>query len=870
MMEIHHVNEAVEQFYLSLCELKDIKKDCNRPMIEMLTILAEENKEVDEEIVKVIIDLIYEVKADHKLPYLYLIDSICKKSDCFNYVALFTKYLVNLIGHVYTTGNDYLKYNVIKLRKIWENMFSRSLLNELDDEMNTICLDWPFSRVRTRSSTSERESIDLLNKNTQGELQCNQPLFKTNQHVLTDPKNSTRPQMDQQPSNDYVNHANQPNQYFDQSTMNLQSNQSAMNRQSNQPMISQQHSQPSAPNNQPVFNLPVTNLVQPNVVPHQPTPADPMLAVDSSFINNNAFLNRNSQSNTGSNPNQTSYMNRHPSKRCFVKSYSLCRYNPFHNNSNNRRRAFDSDSISFKRSRIGRLNNSSNQPRMFNRFGQTNGIQNNKMQPDIQHNFQTSIHLNQTPLQQLSTNVPFLPDSQMPANTVLLNNKPTSPFTESYITFENRKYKIYHLDEKASIILMNCPITSTFNEIQNSNPHLLDPRLVYFEGQPVNVYIDERDAILLSFNNQWKKFYSNGFEQYIKFGSPDREIYLNNQIIRAKFGGLAVHCKLNGDIDDHTIRLDLPAPSLKLSTYSRVDLWHNLIKKFNQFNQLNQLTSPPVSSVQPATQRQQKSTVIEPARIVKRSSPVHGRSSNHRTKSSMREHQKEKSSRSAKRLSLRRASASDSECELDLEPESLKHRRPELIDKLYEGLQCTSCSLRFNIDTSEAKLKYSKHLDWHFRKNRKNRNKTVATSREWYYPLDQWLEFKEINLDFDDRPDILEQTVRSNSNSKLKFKLSGFKLNGGNLDHSKKEVIKANSDDSLNKCSTCFERFQQQWCDDADEWQLVNATIVDGNYYHPTCLIDKSNESIKQIDLNNTELTDHDLIDSLDDELIDS
>jgi len=55
------------------------------------------------------------------------------------------------------------------------------------------------------------------------------------------------------------------------------------------------------------------------------------------------------------------------------------------------------------------------------------------------------------------------------------------------------------------------------------------------------------------------------------------------------------------------------------------------------------------------------------------------------------------------------------------------------IQQLYVGVGCSSCGLRFN---SEAVDKYTDHLDWHFRQNRREKEETkVAKNRQWYYDI---------------------------------------------------------------------------------------------------------------------------------------
>lgn len=75
-------------------------------------------------------------------------------------------------------------------------------------------------------------------------------------------------------------------------------------------------------------------------------------------------------------------------------------------------------------------------------------------------------------------------------------------------------------------------------------------------------------------------------------------------------------------------------------------------------------------------------------------------------------------------------------------PETIKKRQQAIVDSLYTGIQCGSCGLRF---PPEQTTKYSQHLDWHFRQNRRERDsKRKAHSRKWYYNRSDWIQYEEI------------------------------------------------------------------------------------------------------------------------------
>lgn len=75
-------------------------------------------------------------------------------------------------------------------------------------------------------------------------------------------------------------------------------------------------------------------------------------------------------------------------------------------------------------------------------------------------------------------------------------------------------------------------------------------------------------------------------------------------------------------------------------------------------------------------------------------------------------------------------------------PDTVKKRQHAIVDTLYCGIQCSSCGLRF---PPEQTMKYSQHLDWHFRQNRRERDsKRRAHFRKWYYNQSDWIKYEEI------------------------------------------------------------------------------------------------------------------------------
>ncbi|KAK9497364.1 hypothetical protein O3M35_004697 [Rhynocoris fuscipes] len=154
-------------------------------------------------------------------------------------------------------------------------------------------------------------------------------------------------------------------------------------------------------------------------------------------------------------------------------------------------------------------------------------------------------------------------------------------------------------------------------------------------------------------------------------------------------------------------------------------------------------------------------------------------------------------------------------------PETLKTKKqPGLISRLYSGIQCSSCGVRF---PPEHTVKYSQHLDWHFRQNRRDRmSYKVARSRRWNYDVSDWIQFQEIEDDDD----------------KI---VSWFELQDKNRDETQENSLideptaPANSEGAKGSCIICHDEFELFFHHDKEEWHFRNAILNEEKYYHPQC-----------------------------------
>ncbi|XP_039957053.1 uncharacterized protein LOC120772477 isoform X1 [Bactrocera tryoni] len=161
--------------------------------------------------------------------------------------------------------------------------------------------------------------------------------------------------------------------------------------------------------------------------------------------------------------------------------------------------------------------------------------------------------------------------------------------------------------------------------------------------------------------------------------------------------------------------------------------------------------------------------------------------------------------------------------------ETIKTRQLAIVDTLFSGMQCSSCGVRF---PPEQTIKYSQHLDWHFRQNRRERDLSrKAHSRKWYYDLADWVQYEEIE-DLEEREKNFFESQQndveaSDETSNQKWLNSPVPLS-----------CPALPEDVDRVCDMCQEKFEQFYHEETEEWHLRNAIRVEDKIYHPLCYED--------------------------------
>ncbi|NXS99937.1 PCF11 protein, partial [Jacana jacana] len=163
--------------------------------------------------------------------------------------------------------------------------------------------------------------------------------------------------------------------------------------------------------------------------------------------------------------------------------------------------------------------------------------------------------------------------------------------------------------------------------------------------------------------------------------------------------------------------------------------------------------------------------------------------------------------------------------------EELRQRFDSVINRLYTGIQCYSCGMRFTTSQTDV---YADHLDWHYRQNRTEKDVSrKITHRRWYYSLTDWIEFEEI-ADLEERA---KSQFFEKAHEEVVLKTQEA------AKEKEFQSVPAGPAGAVESCEICQEQFEQYWDEEEEEWHLKNAIRVDEKIYHPSCYEDYQNTS---------------------------
>lgn len=445
---------------------------------------------------------------------------------------------------------------------------------------------------------------------------------------------------------------------------------------------------------------------------------------------------------------------------------------------------------------------------------------------------------------------------------------------------------------------------------------VFEPRELGFQAGERRIIVDNKDAIRLAFNDIYSPFTIDGITYQIRFGTPIRELYINNQWFECLFGdqsliplagkqrvfqiegpspqvriGLVRNDLVAGKIDlyiDSTIKrpffldaqvqsfeLDGQIHNLQFADYFLSVLidgeifsvqYGNMPKRFRiggrdrfiRFSVLpnsmvagnvfvrnmvrtdrhRNLASPPPHQMLPdaVVPNIPPPAVAPSAAVAIPTMPnlniddlfqklvASGILNNKKNNNNSDEAPTDKKKPLPTPIDLSKS-------------ETIKQRQDAHIEVLFSGMQCSSCGVRF---PAEQTTKYSQHLDWHFRQNRRDRDSArKAHSRRWYYDVSDWVQYEEIE-DPDDREKNWFESQQSEADPSMG---GGGQGNGtgednGNINDTLPSCV-AKADDLDKSCDMCHDRFETFYNEETEDWHLRNAVRVEeGATYHPICYED--------------------------------
>ncbi|CAF3470944.1 unnamed protein product [Rotaria socialis] len=124
--------------------LNDLKIN-SKPLINFLTILAEEKIHNAPQIVRAIEERILKTKGDYVLPVLYVLDSIVKNLRSTTYIQLFENKLPVIFASAFNKVDERTRLAMFKLRQTWPQYFSGGTLHNLDTRTHYIDPAWPIT-----------------------------------------------------------------------------------------------------------------------------------------------------------------------------------------------------------------------------------------------------------------------------------------------------------------------------------------------------------------------------------------------------------------------------------------------------------------------------------------------------------------------------------------------------------------------------------------------------------------------------------------------------------------------------------------------------------------------------------------------------
>ncbi|OAF68366.1 hypothetical protein A3Q56_03903 [Intoshia linei] len=120
----------------------------SKPIINVLTMLADDNRKEASKIIRQIENRIREVPSPIKLSLLYLLDSIIKNiKDDGKYIRIVEENIVDTFSHTFEKGNEKIRQSLFKLRNTWIRIIDKYVLKEIDESIRLLDPAWPIGKI---------------------------------------------------------------------------------------------------------------------------------------------------------------------------------------------------------------------------------------------------------------------------------------------------------------------------------------------------------------------------------------------------------------------------------------------------------------------------------------------------------------------------------------------------------------------------------------------------------------------------------------------------------------------------------------------------------------------------------------------------
>lgn len=162
------INKEVIDAFVST--LQDLTVN-SKPLINVLTMIADENEPYSKNIVEAIETHLSKVRLEVKLPILYLIDCIIKNVGR-SYMQHFCQNIVTTFCDVFQVVDEKTRAEMFKLRQTWNDVLPKAKLYAMDVQIRQIDPAWPITtRLHPIATNTIHVNPKFLNANNTNSIQ---------------------------------------------------------------------------------------------------------------------------------------------------------------------------------------------------------------------------------------------------------------------------------------------------------------------------------------------------------------------------------------------------------------------------------------------------------------------------------------------------------------------------------------------------------------------------------------------------------------------------------------------------------------------------------------------------------------------------